>query len=175
MVTPIFTSKKLEKLSRKLMEPIRVEEEETSTLGKWNANIFYVQRKKCWLVTNAKTRYSVILADVTSADLKNIDTIFKDTLYSQLIYDGIFTEYKTLDKLLGELRFLPTDNDRRTIGFQNVHFNALEYRKYEYPNLDNWPVRQYNGNLNNYPFNWGKYRMDEVTYPVDEIRLILES
>lgn len=175
MVTPIYTSKKLEKFTKKLMNIDEPGEEELSELGKWNANIFYVQRKKCWLLTNAKTRYSVILTDVTSADIKNIDAIFKDTLYSQLIYDGIFTDYKTMENLLGDLRFFPTDNDRRTIGFQNVHFGALEYRKYEYPSLADWPVRQYNGNLNNYPFHWGKVRMDETTDPVTEMKSILES
>jgi len=92
-----------------------------------------------------------------------------------LIYDGIFTEYKNLENLLGELKFFSTDNDRRTIGFQNVHFNALEYHKFEYPNLADWPVRQYNGNLNDYPFYWGKVRTDEMTDPVREMKLILES
>jgi hypothetical protein len=50
MQTAIHTTKKLEKLIRKFMaaEPPL----QQSPLGKWNATVFYVDRKKCWLLMN---------------------------------------------------------------------------------------------------------------------------
>lgn len=52
--TKIHTTKKLEKLIQKY---ITTEEDiEQGPLGKWKATVFYVNRKKCWLFTNALTK-----------------------------------------------------------------------------------------------------------------------
>nr|WP_143017686.1 hypothetical protein [Kriegella aquimaris] len=53
-------------------------------LGKWNATIFYVDRKKCWLLTNGLTKYNVVLTDIKTSELKNIESIFKESFYGQL-------------------------------------------------------------------------------------------
>ena len=74
MITPIYTTKKLEKLIKKLIIINKIDE--FGILGKWNATMFYVNSKKCWLISNALTQYNVILTDVKSADLGSIGTIF---------------------------------------------------------------------------------------------------
>ena len=125
MRTTIHTTKKLEKLIKKLISTN--EKAECGILGKWNANVFYVDRKKCWLITNGKTKYNVILTDIKSTDLKNIEQIFKDAFYAQLTYDGIITDFDYLDSIIGKIDFLPTDNDRRTTGFQNTNLQSLQW------------------------------------------------
>lgn len=117
MQTKIYTTKKLEKFIQKL---ISVETDaETGPLGKWNATVFLVDRKKCWLFTNALTMYNVILPNVKPADFGNIEELFKSTLINQLIYDGIIVDFENLKRSIGNLVFFPTDNDRVTIGFLN--------------------------------------------------------
>ncbi|MCM4159740.1 hypothetical protein FHG64_15445 [Antarcticibacterium flavum] len=175
MITTIFTSKKLEKITKSLIEDYNEKLPEISKLGKWNATVFYVYRKKCWLVTNSRTRYSVILANVKSSDLSQINRLFKEALHRQMNYDSVSITPEEIDILIGDLRFNPTDNDRRTIGFQNSHLSTLEYRKDQYGMLENWPITQIVHFLNNTYFYWNKPKMTEGTYPVTELRKELET
>lgn len=167
MKTPIHTSRKLEKLIKKHLStnnPGRL-----SPLGKWNANIFYVDRKKCWLITNSLTRYSVLLTNIKNADLKNISTLFKNSLYTQLIYDGILMNSKELEQLIGDLELFPTDGDRKTIGSQNKMLYSLEYWKYQFGYIENMPVKDLAHRLNSYPFE-----LETIfTTPIDEIQKVL--
>lgn len=173
ITTPIHTSRKLEKLVQKVVQAPSPIAYDTGVLGKWNANLFYFSRKKCWLVTNARTRYSVILKDINSSNLKDIEIILKDNLFSQLIYDGIFIEYAEVDRLLGTIQLHPTDNDRSTIGFQNEHFAAIDYRKEQYGSLNNFPLRKINNQLNTYPFYNKKISSSTLTTASQEVKSLL--
>ena len=96
--TNIYTTRKLEKVTNEFISEI--DNEENEYLGNWTATLFYVSNKKCWLLINKLTKYLLILPNVKKTDLKNISSIFKETLYSQLTYDGIITDYKLVDKII---------------------------------------------------------------------------
>ncbi|WP_334113776.1 DUF6933 domain-containing protein, partial [Paucihalobacter sp.] len=115
--TSIHLTKKLEKLVKKLIS--KEPEGSDALLGNWNATVFYVDRKKCWLITNADTKYNVVLTDIKASDLKRIEHLFKNAFYGQLVYDGIIIDFETINAAIGSLQFLPTNNDRSTLGFQN--------------------------------------------------------
>jgi len=79
MNTGIYISRKLEKLVPKKF----IQESVNATgnlLGTWSANVFYVSHKKCWIITNSVTFYTVILQDIASSEIKNINEIFTYTL-----------------------------------------------------------------------------------------------
>lgn len=172
MRTPIYTSKKLEKTIKKLIQ--NDENSETGILGKWNATIFYVDRKKCWLISNAKTQYCLILPDIKSADLNSIGKIFKDSLYEQLKNDGIYIELEKLNEIIGEIEFHPTDNDRKTAGFQNHKLANLEYWKVYYGKYENMPFIDLASGLNSIPIHIGtSKKMDDFTKSTIEIERIL--
>jgi len=172
MQTRIHTSKKLEKLVKKL---IRTDQKgECGILGKWNATIFFVDRKKCWLLSNARTQYNVILSDIKVVDLANIDEIFKNALYGQLVYDGIIMDFDHLCAIIGELNFLPTDNDRKTIGFQNHRLQDLDWWKYEFGSLENMPIKDLTNRLNTSPIDIDKgHKMSDYTNSIKEIKKLL--
>jgi len=143
-------------------------------LGKWNATVFYVDRKKCWLLTNGLSKYNVILTDIRAADLKNIQSIFKEALYSQLVYDGILMDFAKLDKMVGSLVFLTTDNDRQTTGFQNHRLQEMDWWSYEYGSLEQMPIRDLNHRINTSPFQIGKgYTQVAFTDAIMEMRKLL--
>lgn len=144
--TVIHVSKKLEKQVKKLIGSGEVDQ--PSPLGKWNAHLFYISRKKCWLVTNKKTQYHLLLTDITAKKLKDIDRIFTDVFYEQLVYDGIVVDHRQLSEWVGDLAFRPTDNDRRMNGFQNQRLFELEWKTMEYAHLDDMPIRDFNQKLN---------------------------
>ena len=105
MKTPIYTSKKLEKTIKRIIQKDEISE--TGILGKWNATIFYVDRKKCLLISNAKTQYCVILPDIKSSDLNSIDKKFKESVYEQLKNDEIYIESDKLNEIIGEINCHP--------------------------------------------------------------------
>ncbi|MFS4454514.1 DUF6933 domain-containing protein [Maribacter sp. 2304DJ31-5] len=170
--TKIHTTKKLEKLVKKLIST--EQNTDSGKLGKWNATVFYVDRKKCWLLTNGITKYNVILTDIKTADLINIETIFKESLYGQLVYDGIIMDFEKLDATIGQLEFLPTDSDRSTTGFQNQRLYELDWWKREFENLENMPIRDLTNRMNDAPIRIGKgYQVSAYTDSIKEMKKML--
>lgn len=172
--TTIYTTKKLEKLVRKIITTDS--NNDPGVLGDWNATVFYVDRKKCWLITNKLTKYNIILTDVKSSELSKIEQIFKDTFYAQLTYDGIITDFARLDSIIGAIDFQPTDNDRKTNGFQNHSLKTLEWWKFEYGSLENMPMKDLTNRLNRNPLKMaGRYGMSDYTYPINDMTELLNK
>ncbi|MCL5128474.1 MULTISPECIES: hypothetical protein [unclassified Algibacter] len=170
--TKIHTTKKLEKLVKKLISTDK--ETDCGILGKWNATVFYVDRKKCWLITNGYTKYNVILTDIKASELSNIEEIFKDALFGQLIYDGIIIDFENLNSIIGSLDFLPTDNDRSTTGFQNQRLEQLDWWKNDFGSLEKMPIKDLANRMNNSPIHIGKSKkMSDFTYSIEEIKKLL--
>lgn len=174
MHTRIHTTKKLEKLVKKFISS--QQEFDEGILGKWNATVFYIDRKKCLLFTNGKTKYNVILTNITVADFKKIDVLFKEACYAQLINDGIITEFETLSTIIGSLHLLPTDNDRSTTGFQNQRLYELDWWKYEFEKLEHMPMKDLSNRINTSPIHIGKGRkMSDYTNSVVEMKKIIHD
>jgi len=172
--TKIHITKKLEALVKSIISIDK--ESESGILGKWNATVFYVERKKCWLVTNGYTKYNFILADIKSSDLSNIESIFKESLFNQLQYDGIKIEFNKLNEIISELDFAKTDNDRSTIGFQNQNLYLLDLWKNKFKVLENMPLKDLTNRINTTPIHIGKGRkMSDYTTSFKEMKQILEE
>lgn len=170
--TKIHATKKLEKLVKKLL--LTDQNTDSGKLGKWNATVYYVDRKKCWLLTNALTKYNVILTDIKTSDQGNIESIFKESFYGQLIYDGIILDCGEVDSMIGELVFLPTDNDRRTTAFQNHRLQELDWWKYEFGSLENMPIKELTNRMNKSPIRIGEGRkMSDYTDSIREMKKML--
>jgi hypothetical protein len=170
--TKIHTTKKLEKLVKKLITT--ESKSESGILGKWNATIFYVSRKKCWLISNGITKYNVLLIDIKTADFSNIEQIFKEALFGQLVYDGIIIDFEKLNSIIGKLDFLPTDNDRSTTGFQNQRLEQMEWWKYDLGSLENMPIKDLANRMNSVSIHIGKSkRMSDFTNSIKEMKKVL--
>jgi len=157
METSMYVSRKLEKIIKKFISNDVSQEE--NLLGMWNAHVFYVSRKKCWMIIHKTTRYVVVIADVKQIDVKNFTTVFTETLYSQLVYEEIRVDYSKLQTLIGEIKLNKTDNDRSANGSINNRIQDFEYWIYEFGHFNNMPFRDLNGRLNNQViemFKWKK-------------------
>jgi hypothetical protein len=126
MSTPIFVSKKLEKLIKKYITTTP-EKESTGILGKWNATVFYTQGRKNWLLYNPKTHYSVILENIEARDLLNIREKIGEELELRLVVDGIDITSEQRNWLLDEISFHPTDGDRSTTGYINQILSFIAF------------------------------------------------
>ena len=177
MQTRIYTTKKLEKFVKKLIQNEQVDQSDRgSILGDWNATLFYVDRKKCLLFTNKKTKYNVILSNIRAADLNKIGDLFKNAFYSQLIYDGIFSTFDHIEALTGDLIFKSTDNDRSTLGFQNNSLSNWDWWKDEFVTLENMPMKELTGRINSVPIHLTKSKkMDDFTYSSTAMKKLILS
>lgn len=170
--TPVFLSASLQRYAQKLVTTLPPTE--IGLLGNWNATVFNVNRKKCWLFTNAKSSFSVILTDVRSADIGNIQELFLKALNDQLEYEVIPFYAQNLRNQLGVLTFHRTNNDRRTIGFQNTRIQTLSFWKNQHPELENRHMIEFACRLNNTPIFLGTSRASkDSTTPSNEIRELL--
>ncbi|MFC5626178.1 DUF6933 domain-containing protein [Algoriphagus winogradskyi] len=172
MSTPIHVSKKLEKLIQKDITP-SVGDENTAILGKWNATVFYVNRRKNWLLYNPKTHYSLILENLTAKDLPNIREKISQELQLQLTVDGINATQEQVNWLLDEIRFHSTDGDRSALGYMNqimftleCHLDGAFYRS----------LAQINAYLNDSIFSLdGVSKYTNITKPRKEMEKILKN
>ncbi|TXE14901.1 hypothetical protein ES692_17665 [Psychroserpens burtonensis] len=106
--------------------------------------------------------------------MSKIEQIFKDALFGQLIYDGIITDFENLNSIIGGLDFLPTDNDRKTTGFQNHRLQDLDWWKYDFGSLENMPIKDLTNRMNTSPIHIGKGRkMSDYTDSIGEMKKIL--
>lgn len=152
MNTNIYLSRKLETfVSKSLMNS--GDKEIDHPLGKWTATLFYVTHKKCLLITNSVTRYTVILDSVISSNFFFLSELFARTFYDQLVIDTIKIDWLDIQKLVGKVNIFSTDNDRHLIGVQNNILQIFEYWKRYYGQIDNWPFREINSRINELPFN----------------------
>mgnify|MGYP006863238123 CR=1 FL=1 len=109
-------------------------------------------------------------------DLKNIESIFKEAFYEQLIYDGIITDFKKVDSIIGQMDFLPTDNDRKTTGFQNQRLQDLTWWEDELAKFDSLIIKEVTHRLNtNLIRSDPNKRRSEYTTPIDWVKKVLNT
>ena len=149
-MTNIFTTKKLEKIIHKKIENNDCIVE--NDLGTWNANVFYIAKKKCLLFVNSKTFFSVVIPRFSMKDINKLDELFIDNFHQQLLFEKITIDYDSLCSKLGKITFNSTNNNRKIIGILNYNIGKLDYFKYDYPVFNASVIREMTLKLNNTPF-----------------------
>lgn len=168
-ITDIYTSKKLETIIHQSL--IKTESTiKRNAFGKWNATVFFISRKKCLLVTNSITRYSLILSGLTKSDFENLSEIFINTFIDQLKTEEIPFNELSVRTLIGEIALHKTDNDRTIIGNQNYIIRYIDDWKYEFGSFENWDFRNINKRLNRVP-----YKQLGWLYPKERMKILLEG
>jgi IS30 family transposase len=147
--TKIFTAKKLQSVALEFITPD--DKKRNDVLGDWNAKLFFLCRKKCWMLIHKQTKFFVILPNVTSKDLNQITIIFKKNFLEQLSVEGITQEFELVYQLIGEIKLCKSDNDRSI----NTHLNYTNYYiddwKEKFKTFENIPFRELNSRLNSLP------------------------
>ncbi len=65
------------------------EEPRFSYLGPWHANLIHIDRRKWVLLVNDKTLFTFIMPDVSRAQIRELDKLFKSYLSCVLVDAGI--------------------------------------------------------------------------------------
>ena len=130
-----------------MLNPLPEKSDMENHQNSWNANYIAIHGKKCWVLTHSQTRYTVIVPDIKVKAIENFLNYFLDNLINQLIKKHIVDSEKIL-KLIGEIKFFPTNNDRSCIAYNNKRIEEIEYWKYEFDDFDEISFWMIGSNIN---------------------------
>ena len=138
METRIFVSGKIKKVYRGIdLKPLPVKAEMESHNNSWNAHFLTIENKKCWILTHTKTRYTVVIPDVSAKKLKGLRWWFMDHIINQYLKDDERINFaenvdpNQFNNFFGDFEFYPTNNDKSCIAYLNKRIEELEWRKYQ--------------------------------------------
>jgi hypothetical protein len=124
----IYLSNKLQKL----LSPVDLQsgcDWATSFLGDWNAHLFTLDRRKCLVMINNKTYYTVFIPAILKKDLLDFSGLFLSYLLRQLTYDQVIGtgEEALIREQYGKAMLARTNNDRKTLGTMNEFIFQFKY------------------------------------------------
>ena len=85
----IRCTKKLQKEMGLKQSDLCTEEPRFSYLGPWHANLIHIDRRKCALFVNDKTLFNFIVPDLSRAQIRELEKLFKSYLSCVLADAGI--------------------------------------------------------------------------------------
>lgn len=158
--------------TKKLLEygkfPIRpVAEVECALFFHWHAHIFMIQKRRCIILMNDRTRYSLVLYGVKKTTVGNFGETFQDALHRNWRFEGITKE--RIDKYItdgGKLIFAPTYN-RSVLGSINDMIKLTGYRIEDYLPTGEMNILELNRLNNRTPL-----LMLKKTYAIDELKAV---
>jgi hypothetical protein len=98
----------------------------------WNAQLFYVNKRKCLLFMHKPTLYSFLALDIVKKDLADFPSFFRQGLTDQLLADQLLSPQTKsyLDLACASITLLQTDNDKRVLGSLNNHIQNIRFCDY---------------------------------------------
>ncbi|MGO9378030.1 MAG: DUF6933 domain-containing protein [Dissulfurispiraceae bacterium] len=163
-----------QKLLKEIGNPPLVDtQSDTEGLGNWYSNIIRIDRKKCLLLTNEKTLYSFLIANVKKSNLKNIMGEFLINLSFYLQAEGFGLDI--INKIMQEYQeigFAKTAS-KKILGSMNQIAFEYEIRVQMKEGLEHVRVLEMNKEMNKILRTNQKGR--EYFYPVDALREVLSS
>jgi len=164
----IYVSTKLATLIGKARLLPRDKVQVSDSVTDWNAQLFSLDRRKCIMITNKVTLYSLVRLDILKKDLNELPKFFINSLFDQLKADGLYNDKEEnfwLDNF-SNIEFSATDNDKKVIGSMNDMIYQLKvailYKTSGLENPSNIKAGQY---VNDIPMGLIQYRN-----PLDKMR-----
>lgn len=117
----------------------------------WNAHMFYIDKRKCIIITNKSTLYSIIQLDIKKNELMPFNIFFTNSLLSQLSSENILFENVNswINENSVEINLLRTDNDKSVIGSMNDFISLIKHVVFSEPNINYADKDSIKSNVNN--------------------------
>lgn len=159
-----------QKLLKELQQKPTKQVPQKSNLGSWHANIFHIERRKCVLVTNDLTLYTMFIPYLKKADFKAFNTVFGQNLFKNLLYENLSqNEIETALEEYQEIQYAKTDN-RSVLGSMNDQKIQLEYLIQSEGGLDKTDIYELNYKLNRIILSAIDYK-----YPIEILKKKLQK
>ena len=139
-----------------------------SVLGEWYANLFYIERRKCVIFTNAETLFTVISFDVRRPEIRDLAGLFRKEL-ERVLREEQFSD-EAARRVLGEAEGVQFDRtaDRRVLGVMVDHVKIAQHMVGYKGGLGTCDKVDIVKKLNRTPLKPLKY-----TYPVEGLGKVL--
>lgn len=161
------TAKLLKELKQ---DPVANVEPLRGIVGGWHANLLITARRKCVLVANDKTLYSIFIPSLKKPDFIDFAEVFRHHLFKNLLHEGLAQD--EIDVVLHELRTIlfAKTNNRSVLGSMNDLKFHLEFYIRSFGGLDRSPIYELNHRLNRIPFS-----VIDGHYPIDRLKEVLNN
>ena len=116
--------------TQKLLSELKIKpavvESPADSFWSWHANMFYIERRKCVLITNDKTLFSLFIPSLKKPDFQSFHFMFGQFLFKNMLYEKI--PQKQIETVLDQCH--ETDygktNNRSVLGSMNDQRFQLE-------------------------------------------------
>jgi hypothetical protein len=148
--------------TQKLLKELRVKPSEDEPkfgyIGNWHANLLRFGRRKCVLLTNSDTLYSIFVFGLKRVDFDHFDEIFRQSLFRRLRIEG-FSQIQ-IEKALEEYRTIhfAKTNNRSVLGSMNDLAFQIEAQIQSSGGISNLSLDAINDALNRIPMGALNYR-----------------
>lgn len=146
MLTLQCTNKLLKELKTDL-SPIK----DTDPVTLWHANLLTLDRRKCVLFTNDKTRYSFLVPGLKKPNFQILGEVFLDNLFRSMLNDGI--PHKGIEKVLSGCRkcAFTKSSSKSVLGTMNDLANIIKWTVYDDGGLATTDISEMMNRLNRMP------------------------
>ncbi len=118
--------------TKKLLEELKIDVNKEKVFNNdaifsWHSNLFVLNRKKCVLLMNNKSRFNFVLFGLKKADFQSITSLVKTGIKENLLAENI--EEALVDKYLQSFNKVvyTTTSDRSIISQMNEMIKSIEY------------------------------------------------
>ena len=132
----------------------------------WYANLLWLDRQKCLLLTHTGTLFSVFLARIRTADLRPIGPYAVKALEAELRSESLPPD--TFGRLNPDAVRLAKTANRSTLGFMNEMAVHLRYQVADAGGLSHCDLNALNDHLRHTLHNRGGY-----VYPIELVAQLL--
>ncbi|MCF8068856.1 MAG: hypothetical protein K9L30_09750 [Desulfobacterales bacterium] len=139
-----------QKMLSELKEKPVLEYDSTDPFWSWHANMFYIERHKCVLITNDITLFTLFIPALKKPDFQNFKLIFGQQLFKNLLHEKI--PQNRIEIVLSgceKIQYRKTNN-RSVLGSMNNQRAYLEAVIQNEGGLERTDIFKLNHKLNRY-------------------------
>jgi hypothetical protein len=117
--------------TQKLLTELKIKpadvESPADSFWSWHANMFYIERRKCVLITNDTTLFSLFIPSLKKPDFQSFHYLFGQYLFKNMLYEQIpQNQIETVLDQCQKIDYGKTSN-RSVLGSMNDQRYQLEY------------------------------------------------
>ena len=141
----------------------------------WHASVFHIERRKCVLITNDTTLFTMFIPALKKPDFQSFHFVFGQHLFKNLLYEEI--PQNQIEPVLSECEDINYEktNNRSVLGSMNDQRFQLEYLIQTEGGLARTEIYKLNHKLNRnilsaidykYPIEMLRKKLHEIAYQV---------
>jgi len=147
--------------THKLLAELRTKPQEfaviSNPVGDWYANLIRIERRKCVLVTNGQTLFSLFLPAFKRPDFDNFSELFKQRLFKAML--NLEIPQKNIERILTEIEDcrIGKTNSRSVLGSMNDFAVQVKSMVDLSGGLNDTDIMTLNSRINEVPMGALKY------------------